>query len=426
MTNHLKPVMTGDIEAETSDRSFYQGRESLSKHSLACFSWKQDTASDEQFLDEFNKELNRVTRHPATSRLLDEMFEPAELRLPNGEKEFALMIPRGSKRLLSGTMAHVHVVKRRAPEVVKDVQINVTLNSHGFGCLVRLEDYKRLENDDPLWNLPLTDNGELLAQMFEGMLICSAADILLAYKVEVNGTAAYEDSHAQEVVKPEGRNMFKVENVYHDSTHKVMVGAIKWSVLVTMAVMLTDGTVVVGPNNKIFSPKATSSVLIKNASYKWIKNKPLEHLYNTMERQLRSGYDNESTFALFSAVNPLFNHHTTMPVTLKTLYAFKCNKVWSGVKVASFVFHQLYSKRKIVKAEVETHVKEALSGRRSCETLRIVTQMVEVMAEEEKLPVSKVNKCLTELASTLSGELTTLNNTDVKNAVLKKIRSMIL
>ncbi|KAI9236964.1 MAG: hypothetical protein BYD32DRAFT_417494 [Podila humilis] len=40
-----------------------QKRDGLSKHSVACYSWEQDTSSDDQLLGEFNKELIRVTRH---------------------------------------------------------------------------------------------------------------------------------------------------------------------------------------------------------------------------------------------------------------------------------------------------------------------------------------------------------------------------
>lgn len=93
------------------------------------------------------------------------------------------------------------------------------------------------------------------------------------------------------------------------------------------------------------------------------------------------------------------------------------------------MFHQLYTKRKVVKAEVQMHIEEVLSGHngKSCESLRIVQCMIQVMAEEEAFPVSKpINKCLTELAGNLSGEITSLNNTDVMDVVMKKIESMIL
>ncbi|KAI8602430.1 hypothetical protein EDD21DRAFT_371882 [Dissophora ornata] len=129
-----------------------------------------------------------------------------------------------------------------------------------------------------------------------------------------------------------------------------MIGTVKRYMLVTLVVMLTDGTVIVGPDNKVFHPKVKSHV--------WIKKDPGEYLYNTMARQLRSKFNDEVTFALYSTAHPLLNHHTTMPVTLRTLYGFKANKAWSGVKVAAFVFHQLHTQHKVVKAEVQMHVEE--------------------------------------------------------------------
>ncbi|KAF9139414.1 hypothetical protein BGX30_007982, partial [Mortierella sp. GBA39] len=393
---------------------------SVKHHIFQAFN--ADPGSDETLLDEFDKELIRVTRNPAAAWYMGQMFEKAELRLDNGETKLAYILSHGSKRLLSGTKAHVHIAKRRAPEVVENTKSDVAIESHAYGRLVCFEDYKLLENDDPLWHLPFRGNGELLATMFEGMLIQSGGDTLLAYKVEVYGRADREDPHSQEIARPEGMHDFKVENVRHDQTGKVMVGTIKWCVLVTLAVMVTDGTVVVGPDNKFFHPKATSRVWIKKMSY-GLSN--TTRPYNTMARQLRSKFDNEATFEPYSAVHPLLNHYTTMPVTLRTLYEFKVKNGWSGVKVAAFVFDQLYTERKIVRTEVQKHVKEALSGRKgkSCESLRIVERMIQVMADEEAVPVSKpVNKCLAELAGTLSGEITSLNNTDVMDAVVKKIK----
>ncbi|KAF9541496.1 hypothetical protein EC957_002993 [Mortierella hygrophila] len=251
---------------------------SVMRYSISvCFSWEQDTSSDETLLDEFDKELSRVTRHPAAARYTSQMFEKAELRLENGEREFAFILSRGSKRMMSGTNAHVHIAKRRAIEVAEETKSDVAIGSHAYGRLVCFEDYKLLEENDPLWHLPFPDNGELLATMFEGMLIQSGDDILLACKVEVYGTADYEDPHAQEIAKPEGMHAFKVENVSHDQTRKVMVGTVKWCVLATLAVVVTDGTVVVGPDNKFFHPKATSRVWIKKTSYGRIK-KPVEDL----------------------------------------------------------------------------------------------------------------------------------------------------
>ncbi|KAF9326547.1 hypothetical protein BGZ91_001884 [Linnemannia elongata] len=147
-----------------------------------------------------------------------------------------------------------------------------------------------------------------------------------------------------------------------------------------------------------------------------------------MPRQLRSKFFESATFARYAAVHQLFNHHTFMPVTLKTLYAFKSNKAWSGVEVAAFVFHQLFSQKKIMKAGVIKHLNDALEVRtgRSCELLNINQEMACEMREEEPFPVSKsVNKCLTDLAGKLSSEITNLYHTDVLHVAEKKIKSML-
>ncbi|KAF9369872.1 hypothetical protein BGX21_005771, partial [Mortierella sp. AD011] len=380
-----------------------------------------DPESDELALCEFEKDLIRTTRHPATARFINTYFQKVEVKYATGEKDVALVIPGGHKRWHSGSIAHVHpLAKRRVLEleVVEETNLDVALEAHAYGRLVSMEEYKLHDNKDALWHLPFLNNGERLAVMFQEMMIQSGDDILLALKVEVNGTDI-EDPHAQELVRPTGKNAFKVENVYHDQTHKVMVGGVKWCILVTLAVMLMDGTVVVGPDNKFFHPKVSSRI--------WLKKNQDHGLFNTMARQLRSKFNEEATFAFYAAVHPLLNHTSTMPVTLATLYAFKRNNAWSGVKLAAFVFYQLFSQRRIVKAEVQNHLEEVLNGRggKSCQNIDIIERMIDLMANEEVFPVSNpVNKCLTELAGNLSGEITKINNKEVMEAVVKKIKSM--
>ncbi|KAF9280944.1 hypothetical protein BGZ88_011902 [Linnemannia elongata] len=401
--------------------------EDFSKHASDCMSWEEDRSKDGERLDEFEKQLIRVTRHPATSLLVKRLFDSAELRLPDGSTEMALIMPSVSKRLRDGSKAHVRILKPHERTVVDQTveaastKLDVVLESHSYGRLINLEDYRSLDNKDPVWHFPFPDNGERLATMLEGLLLHSGEDVLLALKVEVYGTADYEDPHAQDIARPEGTSSFKVVNVCHDNTHKIMIGTIKWCALVTLAVMLTDGTVIVGPDNKILQPRSTSCI--------WIKKDPGPFVYNTMPRQLRSKFFESATFARYAAVHQLFNHHTSMPVTLKTLYGFKSNKAWSGIKVAAFVFHELFAQKKVVKADVIKHIYDALELRKgsSCELLNIIQEMACEMREEEVFPVSKpVNKCLTELAGKLSSEITNLNHTDVLHAVEKKIKSMLL
>lgn len=396
----------------------------LSVHAGVCHSWEEDTSEDVKILEEFDKDLMRVTKNPYTSVLVKQFFKPAQVRLPDGTTEMALMMPNLNKRLRDGTRARVRILNLHEPAVHKAVSVvktklDAVLESHSYGRLVHLPDYKLLEKNDPVWHLPFPDHGERLATMFEGLIVHSGVDVLLVLKLEMYGTADYEDAHAQDVARPEGARSFEVVNMHHDNTHKVMIGTIKWCALVTLAVMLTDGTVIVGPNNKNFQPSSNSCI--------WIKRDPGPFVYNTMPRQLRSKFYEQSTFDCYAAVNHLLNHHSTMPVTLKTLYGFKVNKAWSGIKVAAFVFHQLYSQRKIVKSDVLDRLDEALDRKgKPCDVLNIVQNMTLEMRDEEVFPVSKsVNKFLTEIASKLSSEITNLNHSDVLFAVEKKLKGML-
>ncbi|KAK3822839.1 MAG: hypothetical protein J3Q66DRAFT_366066 [Benniella sp.] len=141
------------------------------------------------------------------------MFENAELRLENGERKSASIVSRGTKRLLEGAKAHVRVFKRRKPEVIEDTRLDVALVTHSYDRLVKLDDYKLLNNNDPNWHIPFPENGEHLARMLEGLLIQSGDDVLLGLKVEVYGTADNEAPHAQEIARPEGTKLFKVINI---------------------------------------------------------------------------------------------------------------------------------------------------------------------------------------------------------------------
>ncbi|KAG0241403.1 hypothetical protein BGW41_005974 [Actinomortierella wolfii] len=424
---HYKDSSEDDVDIKISDGHAMNSRDTEAKIKreippmTTSDSPAPNKSGDDQVQEEIERELIRATRHPATAECMVRMFDTAELRHDTGETSLALFITRPSKRTRIGSKAYIRVVERPAPKVARDIKLDAVLGSHAYGRLVNLSEYRRLEDKDTLWHLPFPGNGERLATTFQEMIIQSGDNALLAYKVEAYGTADYEDPHAQEVVRPEGKNAFKVENVYHDQTHKVMVGTTKWCVLVTLAVILTDGTVVVGPDNNFFHPKEQSHI--------WIKKDPEQGFYNVMARQLRSKFYEEATFGLYAAVNPLFNHHTTMPVTLRTLFGFKYkNKTWSGVKIAAFIFHQLYTDRKIVKSKIQGYVDEALSARSGelCMHLKIIQQMLSEMADEEVYPVSMpVNKYLTELAGNLSGEITHLNNTVVKEAVIKRVKSML-
>ncbi|KAF8926897.1 hypothetical protein BGZ47_002486, partial [Haplosporangium gracile] len=123
-----------------------QRLEVFSKHSSDCMSWEQDTSKDVERLEAFEKQLIRVTRHSATSLLVKRLFDPAELRLPDGSTEMALIMPSVSKRLRDGSKAHVRILRPHEHIVdqamaAASTKLDVVLESHSYGRLINLEDY---------------------------------------------------------------------------------------------------------------------------------------------------------------------------------------------------------------------------------------------------------------------------------------------
>ncbi|KAF9971521.1 hypothetical protein BGZ73_005527 [Actinomortierella ambigua] len=329
---------------------------------------------------QFDEELARVVGNMTGVQYLKALLEPVEIRYKNGEKSFGLRFPGVGKRVQDGSMTFVRPVKRCKSPTIVDTELETALKRHSYGNLVCIDDYRPLGNDDEIWHMSYAGNEELLATSLEGLLLQSGDMVLLVDKVEVWGRTPSEDPHRLDVARPIGKRSFIVVNEWHDEAHKVMVD------------------------------KRTNR-------------------FNLMERQVRSKFDVKSTFGNFAAVNPLLNDYRTLPVTLKTLYEFKTDNAWSGLKVGAFVFHQLYNgQHKIIKAEVQECMKEALnqSKDKPCKILDIVGQLLNVIANEEGAPVSKeANKYLTELAPKLSSEIWTLNKDKVLPAVVKRIDEIL-
>ncbi|KAG0093626.1 hypothetical protein BGZ93_007811 [Podila epicladia] len=299
----------------------------------------------------------------------------------------------------------------------KDDALENVLKSSKFGSLVRIDEYRLLENNDLICHMRFSGNSMQLARQLEGLLIQSGDAVLCALKVEVYGRLPSEDPHKQELAIP-GIKSFTVINVWHDNTSKVMIGTLKWGALVTMAVELTSGNVVVGPHNTEFYPHSVSHV--------WIRKDGDRDLMNNVERQTRSKFDNSSTYECNAAVHVWFNQLSTMPVTLRTLWEHKMKLGWSGIKVACFVFHKLYTKGVVLKLDVKTSLQKIKSQRHKSDLVGILNRLVEDMRDEETSPVSAaVNKHLTDLAARLQNEISAINKHTITNAVVKRIEDLV-
>ncbi|KAF9954340.1 hypothetical protein BGZ70_010597 [Mortierella alpina] len=103
---------------------------------------------------------------------------------------------------------------------------------------------------------------------------------------------------------------------------------------------------------------------------------------------------------------------------------------WSGIKVASFVFHQLFTCDKIVKSDVTENlqnVKEEKSrADKDSGIMGDLNKLVEAMQDEETSSVSEpVRKQPIQLAGRLQGDVTEINKTTITEGVVKVIEGMI-
>ncbi|KAF9923838.1 hypothetical protein BGZ67_009626 [Mortierella alpina] len=357
----------------------------------------------------------------AAAPFAKDLFEPVELRLEGGEKMYGLLLAGGAKKLGDGSVAYVRPLKHRMDDEVEDLELKLALKAHAFSLLVDVENYEPLEEDDPLCCMPFSEHNKLLARKLVGLLIQSGDAVLLCLKVEVYGRSKSEDPHALDLALPDGIRSFKVVNQLHESTSKVMVGTVIWNALVTMAVVVTNGKVVVGPHNTEFHPHAASHV--------WLRKDGDKDFFNNVERQTRSKFHREISFELLAAAHRRFLRFCTMPVTLKTLWEFKASLAWSGIKVASFVFHQLFMSGKIVKSDVTGYLQKVKAEKSRAEKdsgiIGNLSQLVEAMEDEETLPVSEmVSKQLMELAGMLQGDVTEINKTTITEGVVEVIEGM--
>ncbi|KAG0337068.1 hypothetical protein BG004_007799 [Podila humilis] len=384
-----------------------------------CDTWELDKREDKKKRVEFTKALNKTTKNVHINQLVESLFEPIHLRLASGEEGYGLLLPVGNQRLPfeGGSHAFLQRFDSSSSLSVQDVELEAVLlaSVRFLGPCRRVPDPG---GHGPSLHKSFGTYGEKLAQSPEGILVQSGHEVLLALKAEVYGVSQCHDSHTQDLAKPTGTPLIKVERV-HDNTTKIMIGTMAWRLLVTSAGLLGSGSVVVGPDNREFFLHASSTV--------WVKNTDWLNMYNTMERQVRSKLDQAATFGPYAAVVVRFNHEKTMPVTLKSLYSFKFNHAWFGLKLVAFIF-KLYQDRKVAKADLETHFRSATERREENAngTLDIIKDIVANMADVEVAPVTAGhNNLLKLLATKLSGEMTRLNKESVEHAVELRIQELI-
>ncbi|KAG0330640.1 hypothetical protein BG000_011616 [Podila horticola] len=361
-------------------------------------------------------ELVENTKHFASAELVKKMFVPTVMRLAGGERLFGfVLVTRAHLLGEEGKVALVSPLKYRLEETLEDTDLTVALKPHKYGRLAKVNEYELVEDGDDFWCMPFSGGSELVARKLQSCLIQSGPDVILCLKVEVYGRSPDEDPHGDADVALPDIRPFKIVNQKFDDTSQLMIGTVRWNALVTMAVVLTSGRIIVGPNNSIFKPHSKSHL--------WLKKGGEKDMCNNLVRQIRTNFDDGITF-------------NTKPVTLADLWSFKvATNGWSGLKLVAFIFNKLYGAGGVM---LRSDVQERLAlircdkgnddddGDNDRGIRNNLRRLVEVMGDKETRPVSvKVDKELRGLADKVQKELSKINRSVITAEVQKTIEGML-
>ncbi|KAF9358347.1 hypothetical protein BGX26_001936 [Mortierella sp. AD094] len=375
--------------------------------------------SDEAQLQKLRENLAANTGHSYTADFLLNITEPLGLKLQNGEMVQVLALPRDAKRFMVDTVVSVRSLRRQVTLDDTQAELRQALWAHTFGGLAK-DDLSQYEyRSDDLCQRTFHKDGRAIAQQLAGALIQTRTEVMLILKVEVYGRTNFEDSHSHDLAFP-ACEPYKVEATLHDDTRRILIGAATWSALVTSAVMLTTGQVIVGPNNTGFHPGKESVVWVHKD---WSRN-------SVVERQLLSKYHIATTIEPFAGVFFLFGEARCLPVTIRTLWEHYVEKEWSGIRAIACIFHELYHKkglsiintksvlRSIQDADIDdAHV---IDGMKS-----LIRAMGDQDGEDMIKANSSMSECLQSFAEDVQEVIATLNQDCVKKDIEVRIRRLL-
>ncbi|KAF9581584.1 hypothetical protein BGW38_001348 [Lunasporangiospora selenospora] len=407
-----------------SEDELFDGANQLGSHAYRCTCWPVKSLASQSDWELVDMKLLRTTRHPETADFIKKLFGHAIVKLPDGTR-VNTFLSKADQSLLDdeGMTVQISPLFSRTEPKVDDLELIVALESCRYRRLTKKSDYELIEEDDAFWYTPFTNNSDKVARRLQSCLIQSADNVILCLKVEVYGRAPDEDPHGDASVALPDVKPFKIINQKFNNANQLMIGTVRWNALVTLAVDLTTGDIIVGPHNTVFMPHQNSHL--------WLKKGAEQDLFNNTVRQTRSNFDDETTFGHHAAIHPRFNKFDCRPVTLADLWAFKKKSRWSGVKLAAYIFYKLYAKEKILKTEVGEKLALIKDGNGEVETdcdgiWSNLKRLADIMRDEEGRPVSaKMGKELRSLADKVCHEQSRINQTIVVPQVMATISGML-
>lgn len=334
----------------------------------------------------------------------------------SGHKSVMLMTPPNAKRTITDPIVAMELIRHpKKSRQMDPLDLSTMLSVHRYGNLVDLNRYSPLESN--FFRLDYMKSKFEIAKKLAGAIIQTYSQAILVGKVEVYGRRPSEDAHYFNLVKPT-QNDADVVSIFHDNCNKLVIGTNSWSALITESVELLSGSIEVGPNNLTALTSDRSTIWGRDD---WDKN-------SLVERQLRSKFNDESTYVESAAIFYLFHHWSCHPITIFRLQDYYESRAMCGIKASAIIFHQLLVKksikRKLLKKLVEDDGIQAAPL-----TKNAIQSLLKLFPTDKKklkvLESIEASAILTTLASGLCGTIRSLNENQVKNAVQTTINSTL-
>ncbi|KAG0017662.1 hypothetical protein BGZ80_008055 [Entomortierella chlamydospora] len=223
---------------------------------LRCDNMSSDSEGDEVQLQNLEEKFTIIMGHESTAKLLLDLTVPFGVKFQNGKILEVLALPGEAKKLMADPIVSVWPLKR---QTASEAELRHVLWSRKFRDLVDrdLSQYEYLSDD--LCQRTFRKDGQEVAQKLAGALIQTETQVMLTLKVELNGRTQSEDPHSHGLAFPTWES-YVVEATTYEDTRRILIGTATWSALVTSAIILTTGHVIVGPDNTTFQ---TSEKLIR-------------------------------------------------------------------------------------------------------------------------------------------------------------------
>lgn len=325
-------------------------------------------------------------------------------------------------------------------------------------CLLHSQSYKKLLNRD---YQEITDNqlqlintdweaspqikfaiGKILSES----ILVEDKKVLLLNTIELYPRSKLLDTHHEKsiydssipVIKSRYPNALKISIKHHDNSMKLLIGTNVFNALITSSLRLDieGAEAEVGASTTNFTPSLATKLYIPGV----VNKLAMENLKNTTTtfynhalisqiRQLRSKFDNPSTYMIARCSSPFTNNLLSQPLTIYTVAEFE-GKIEPELKLGSRIMRTFASAALYNKGQVKIdQLKNLVTNDENQETKiqKHLNHLITINSGREYINVmgnKDMNRTLTDIAAIMTPKLADYNAKIKKNIKKSIIRNL--